>query len=91
MKPEVIGLTAGFLTSVAALPQLVRTLKTRQVRDISLGQPLLLSIGIFLWLVYGILQHDLPLVIANIIPLICNLWLTFLKFRWGDDKSLTRD
>lgn len=86
MKPEVIGLTAGFLTSVAALPQLVRTLKTRQVRDISLGQPLLLSIGIFLWLIYGVLQHDLPLVIANIIPLICNLWLTLLKFRWGDDK-----
>ena len=82
MNVTIIGLIAGFLTSIAALPQLIRTMKTRHVRDLSLGQPLLLSFGVGLWLVYGILIHDIPLIIANITPLICNLMLTYLKLRY---------
>jgi MtN3 and saliva related transmembrane protein len=77
-----LGLVAGTLTSIAAIPQLVKTLRTRHARDISVWQPLLLAIGIALWLVYGILIHDLPLVLANIVPLICNIMLTILKLRY---------
>jgi MtN3 and saliva related transmembrane protein len=80
-----IGLVAGTLTSIAAIPQLVKTLRTRHARDISIWQPLLLAIGIALWLVYGMLIHDLPLVLANIVPLICNIMLTILKLRYRSD------
>jgi MtN3 and saliva related transmembrane protein len=80
-----IGLVAGTLTSIAAIPQLVKTLRTRHARDISVWQPLLLAIGISLWLVYGMLVHDLPLVLANIVPLICNIMLTILKLRYRND------
>jgi len=80
-----LGLVAGTLTSIAAIPQLVKTLRTRHARDISVWQPLLLAIGIALWLVYGILIHDLPLVLANIVPLICNIMLTILKLRYRND------
>jgi MtN3 and saliva related transmembrane protein len=80
-----IGLVAGTLTSIAAIPQLVKTLRTRHARDISVWQPLLLAIGISLWLVYGMLIHDLPLVLANIVPLICNIMLTILKLRYRND------
>jgi len=81
-----IGLVAGSLTSIAAIPQVIKTLKTRHVRDISIWQPLLLAFGVALWMVYGILINDLPLIVANIIPLICNVILTGMKIRYGNDR-----
>jgi len=85
VNPTTLGLVAGTLTSIAAIPQLVKTLRTRHARDISIWQPLLLAIGVALWLIYGILIHDTPLVLANIIPLACNVMLTILKLRYRND------
>ena len=90
MNPTTLGLIAGTLTSIASIPQLVKTLRSKHARDISVWQPLLLAIGIALWLVYGLLIHDLPLVLANIVPLICNIMLTILKLRYrNNDCTLT--
>lgn len=83
MTPTIIGLVAGTLTSVAAIPQVIKTLQSRHVRDISIWQPLLLAFGVALWMVYGILINDLPLIVANITPLICNAILTGMKIRYG--------
>ncbi|GAC1451266.1 MAG: SemiSWEET transporter [Desulfuromonadaceae bacterium] len=83
MTPTTIGLVAGTLTSLAAIPQVIKTFKTRHVRDISVWQPLLLAFGVALWMVYGILINDLPLIVANITPLICNAVLTGMKIRYG--------
>lgn len=83
MINTLIGLVAGTLTSIAALPQLVKTIQSRQARDISIWQPLLISLGVALWLLYGILIWDIPLILANIIPLICNIALTILKLRYS--------
>ncbi len=82
MNPTIIGLVAGALTSIAAVPQLVKTMRTRHTRDISVWQPFLLSTGIALWLVYGVIIRDIPLIVANIVPLICNIMLTILKLRY---------
>jgi MtN3 and saliva related transmembrane protein len=79
LNPITIGLVAGSITSVAAIPQVIKTLRTRHARDISIWQPLLLAIGVALWMVYGILIHDQPLILANIIPLACNALLVGLK------------
>lgn len=87
MTATTIGLIAGSLTSIAAIPQVVKTLKTRHVRDISIWQPLLLSCGVALWMMYGILIKDLPLIVANITPLICNVVLTGMKLYYGRDAS----
>ena len=83
MSPTTVGLVAGTLTSIAAIPQVIKTLKTRHVRDISVWQPLLLAFGVALWMMYGILIDDLPLIVANITPLICNVVLTGMKIRYG--------
>ncbi len=88
MTPTVVGLVAGTLTSVAAIPQVVRTLRTGQVRDISIWQPLLLTVGVALWMVYGMLISDLPLMLANITPLVCNSLLVFLKFKYRDCRDI---
>ena len=82
MSPTWLGLLAGLLTSIAAVPQVIKTLRSRHVRDLSIWQPLLLSVGIALWLIYGIVIGDTPLSVANITPLICNLMLTFMKIRF---------
>jgi MtN3 and saliva related transmembrane protein len=82
-----IGLLAGTLTSIAAIPQVVKTLRTRHARDISIWQPLLLAFGVALWMIYGILIHDLPLILANIIPLGCNILLTGLKLHYRDNGA----
>lgn len=82
MNPTTLGLIAGTLTSIASVPQLVKTLRTRHARDISIWQPLLLAVGVALWLVYGVMIRDTPLVLANIVPLICNIMLTILKLRY---------
>lgn len=87
MTATTVGLIAGFLTSVAAIPQVVKTLRTRHARDISIWQPLLLAFGVALWMVYGILISDLPLILANITPLACNVLLTVLKVRYADAGS----
>jgi len=85
VTPTTVGLVAGTLTSIAAIPQVIKTLKTRHVRDISIWQPLLLAFGVALWMVYGILIGDMPLIVANITPLICNAVLTGMKIRYGGE------
>jgi len=90
VNPTTIGLVAGTLTSIAAIPQVIKTLKTRHVRDISVWQPLLLAFGVALWMVYGILINDFPLIVANITPLICNVLLTGMKIRYGREDQNNR-
>jgi len=79
MTDTAVGMVAGLITSVAAIPQVVKTIRTRHARDISIWQPILLSAGVALWMVYGMLINDLPLILANIVPLICNTMLIGLK------------
>jgi MtN3 and saliva related transmembrane protein len=91
VSPTVIGIIAGTLTSLATIPQVVKTLKTRHVRDISIWQPLLITIGVALWMIYGILIYDLPLIIANITPLVCNALLIGMKMHFDDNDASKAD
>jgi MtN3 and saliva related transmembrane protein len=74
-----IGLLAGAITTAAAIPQVVRTYRTKHARDISIWQPILLNIGMSLWLVYGIALRDVPLIYANSISLVCYTSLIIMK------------
>jgi len=87
MTPTFIGLIAGLLTSIAALPQVVKTWRSRHARDLSIWQPLLLSFGVALWLIYGMLIGDTPLILANITPLVCNLLLTAMKIKFSKNET----
>lgn len=88
MTTTTVGLVAGFITSVAAIPQVVKTLRIRHTRDISIWQPMLLSAGVALWMVYGTLINDLPLILANIVPLLCNIVLVGLKLYFDRKMDL---
>jgi MtN3 and saliva related transmembrane protein len=77
-----LGILAGILTTVSFLPQVMKTWKSQSAKDLSLGMFLIFSLGIALWLVYGILINDLPVILANMVTLVLSLTLLFFKFRF---------
>lgn len=79
MKTTWIGLAAGFLTSIAVIPQVVRTWRIKHARDISIWQPLILIVGMLLWFCYGLLLGDTPLIAANAFSISCYLLLLAMK------------
>jgi MtN3 and saliva related transmembrane protein len=70
---EWIGLLAAILTTACYVPQALHVVRERNTDGISLSAYLTLFIGIVLWLVYGLLMHDMPLILANglTLPLLC--------------------
>lgn len=81
--PRIIGLTAAALTTLSLLPQVWRSFKTRDTRGISLGMYVAYTIGIALWLAYGLLIHDLVVTLANAVTLIFAAVILTLKLRFG--------
>ncbi len=56
MNTELIGIAAGAFTTLSFVPQVIQVVKTKSTKDISLPMFLMFTIGIFLWLVYGLLN-----------------------------------
>ncbi|MGH6870294.1 MAG: SemiSWEET family sugar transporter [Rhizomicrobium sp.] len=79
MLASIIGYAAAFCTTVALVPQVRKAWTTRSTSDVSLGWISVLSLGTFLWLVYGLMVGDGPLIAAN--GLTCALALTVLGFK----------
>lgn len=73
MDDQIIGFIAGILTTVAVLPQLIKSWKTKKVMDISPFMFVLLLGGVGMWVVYGILKMDYPIIITNGISFLLNL------------------
>ncbi|MRR33371.1 hypothetical protein EG829_01560 [bacterium] len=80
MNAVQLGLLAGALTSCAVIPQVFKAYRSKQVRDLSIWQPVLLVLGMGLWLAYGIMIDDLPLIAANLFSIACNVLLIVMKF-----------
>jgi MtN3 and saliva related transmembrane protein len=80
---QAIGLIAACCTTLAFVPQAVRAISTRQTKDISLLTYLLFVVGIVLWLIYGLMIVDLPLIIANSITLCLASAILVTKLRYG--------
>ena len=76
---NIIGLTAGAMGGIALFPQVFKVVKNRSTKDISREMFLLLAGSIFLWLIYGILLNNLPIIIANFIGLIQALVILYFK------------
>jgi MtN3 and saliva related transmembrane protein len=83
MPITLIGLAAAFCTTIAFLPQVIKTWRTRSTKDISLSMFLVFTTGIFLWLVYGIIIGDAPLITANGITFVLSGTMLYFKLRHG--------
>jgi MtN3 and saliva related transmembrane protein len=78
-----VGTIAGILTTIAFLPQVIRTWRTRSTADISLVMFLIYVTGIVLWLVYGLMLKDPPLIVSNAVTLLFSGMILGLKLRHG--------
>jgi MtN3 and saliva related transmembrane protein len=83
-RPDIItglGLTAGVLTTLSFLPQVIKAWRSRSTRDISLGMFTMFCTGVFLWIVYGFLVGDLPVLVANFVTFLLAATILGLKLR----------
>jgi len=80
----IIGLAAGFCTTLAFLPQALKTWRSKSAKDLSLGMYLIFCTGVALWLTYGILISDLPIIITNVVTLILALSILYFKLTFKD-------
>lgn len=80
---SLIGFVAAFCTTAAYVPQVLRILRTRSTKDISLGMFSVMTVGVALWLVYGIMLGSAPIIVSNIITLALSATILVLKLR-GD-------
>ena len=78
-----IGLLAGLLTTIAFVPQVLKIYRTKSGRDISARMFTMFSIGIGLWLYYGILLQSIPIILANAVTLVLTLAILALKVRYS--------
>jgi len=80
---EIIGYCAAFLTTIAFLPQAIQSWRTRDLSGISVGMYSLFTIGVGLWLIYGLIIEKWPLIVANALTFALALSILVLKLRAG--------
>jgi len=84
---EGLGFVAAFCTTAAFVPQLVRVMRLRSARDISLPTFLLFSVGVFLWLLYGLYTGSMPIILCNAANLFLSMSIVFLKLRFDRNPT----
>ena len=80
---KLIGFAAAACTTVAYAPQVIKVWKTRSARDISLGMFLIMVLGLALWLIYGLLCGDGPLIASNAVTMLLAGGILVMKLRYG--------
>lgn len=79
---EILGLVAGACTTIAFVPQVIKTYKSKSAKDLSLGMFLMFWIGLVLWLTYGVLVSDFPVIMANFLTLVLATVILVLKVKY---------
>ncbi len=80
---EWAGYLAAAMTTLAFVPQALKTIRTRDTRSISLGMYVVFTIGIAFWLVYGIALNSMPMILSNIVTFLLSATILGLKLKHG--------
>tara|TARA_B100001287_G_scaffold66026_1_gene53888 strand:+ start:332 stop:598 length:267 start_codon:yes stop_codon:yes gene_type:complete len=80
---EVFGYFAAILTTLAFLPQLIKTFKTKKAEDVSLITLIMFLTGVLSWIIYGYKISSTPILMANIITFILNLLILIFKITFA--------
>lgn len=78
---EVTGFVAATLTTLSFYPQAYKIIKTRDTESISLVMYSIINVGLILWLAYGLMVGDKPIIFANAFTLVASLTILFLKIK----------
>lgn len=84
---DAVGSIAAFLTTVSFVPQVWQTFRTRDVSGISLGMYSVFTVGIALWLAYGLMLQAWPIMIANAITLLLALSILMMKLLYARNPT----
>jgi MtN3 and saliva related transmembrane protein len=82
MNTLAIGIIAGTLTTVSFIPQIIKIYRTKNAADLSIITFLIFSVGVVLWLSYGILIRELPVIIANSVTLVFIAIIIAMKLKY---------
>ncbi len=86
----VIGLFAGGLTTVGYVPQLLKIIRTKSTGDLSMTMFMILSVGVFLWLIYGLYINSFPVIAANAATLCLTVTIGMLKIKYSKQRTKTK-
>ncbi|MGE0449047.1 MAG: SemiSWEET transporter [Vicinamibacterales bacterium] len=80
---DLIGLVAGALTTVAFLPQVIKTRQTRCAGDLSFGMLLTFTAGVAMWGIYGLLIQSTPIIASNAVTLVLTMAILWMKIAYS--------
>ena len=80
---QVIGIVAGIFTACSMLPQLIKIVKEKKAEEVSIMMILVLMAGLSLWIVYGFMKQDWPIIVTNIFSLTVNVLLLIFRLKYG--------
>jgi MtN3 and saliva related transmembrane protein len=83
---DIVGVAAGIFTSISLLPQLIKLLRSKKAEDISLFYLIILFCGLVLWVWYGIMRNDIPIIATNIFSLIINATIIVVGIRYKRNR-----
>ncbi len=87
ITPDTFGFIAAALSTIAFLPQVIKTWRTKKADDVSIVMLLLFITGLIFWIIYATLTSALPVLIANTCTLLLNLTILTLKLIYGKNSS----
>lgn len=85
--PTMLGSLAAACTTLSFLPQVLHTIRTKDTAGISLAMYVLFVFGILCWLIYGLISHDLPLMLGNGITLVLSSIVLLMKLKSKSDEN----
>ncbi len=80
---DILGYVAGLLTTLTFLPQVIKTVKEKSAKDVSLNMFLIAAANQVLWIIYGVLREDKVIILTNVFILVLSLTMIFLKLKYG--------
>jgi len=80
---DILGYSAGAITSLTFLPQVIKTWKEKSAKDISLMMFVIAAINEVMWIVYGVLLNNWVIILTNVIVLVMSLTMIFFKLRYN--------
>ncbi len=78
-----IGFIAGTCTTLSLVPQVIKAVKTKETKDVSLFMFIILAIGLLFWIFYGVLIKEMPIILANLLSFFLTLTAILLKIKHG--------
>ena len=83
---KIVGIAAGIFTGTSMLPQLIKIFKEKKASQVSVSMLIILVAGLSLWVWYGFLKEDWPIIATNLFSLVVNLTMIILRFKYRNRK-----